>query len=31
MNELFIAPSVLSADFTKMGEDVERIAKAARI
>lgn len=27
MNELFIAPSVLSADFTKMGEDVERIAK----
>lgn len=28
MNETFIAPSVLSADFTKMGEEVERITKA---
>ena len=28
MNETFIAPSVLSADFTKMGEDVERVTKA---
>lgn len=28
MNETFIAPSVLSADFTKMGEDVERLTKA---
>ena len=28
MNQTFIAPSVLSADFTKMGEEVERVAKA---
>ena len=28
MNETFIAPSVLSADFAKMGEEVERITKA---
>ncbi len=28
MNELYIAPSILSADFAKMGEEVERITAA---
>ena len=28
MNKLYIAPSILSADFAKMGEEVERITAA---
>lgn len=28
MNNLYIAPSILSADFAKMGEEIERITAA---
>ena len=30
MNNLYIAPSILSADFAKMGEEVERITASVR-